>query len=297
MLSKVYLFFAFYSTIFLVRGVFVKNVVMQDANIIGDLFYRDFYEVAESYHLEHNELLGIIDAHIQTCGKKEARKLKTILEQHRIVNSFHARKYGIITDTHSGNPSYENWNKVKAAYNFFGEHNIYIVLHLGDFFEGYGNRKMPEKEKEKIQHSRIESFQKNFPNGFKTYVLLGNHDEELFSPQFNLYDEMRNARDDIAVMGAGGCFISCLGNIFYLYHPVQAISHPFLSNYPVALKLSGHAHYFKYDERGKCFTIAACGDAMGYSGFATLFVEEYGVTLNGYSFEDKGIKRKISLEI
>lgn len=275
----------------------MEKVVTQDFNIIGDLFYRNFYEVAESYHLEHNELLGMLDSYIQTCEKKEARKLKAILEQHRIVNSFRARRYGIITDTHFGNPSYENWNKVKAAYDFFGERNIHTVLHLGDFFEGYGNRKMQEKEKMKIRQSRVESFQKNFPNGFKTYVLFGNHDEELFSPEFNLYDEMRKAREDITIMGAGGCFISCLGHVFYLFHPVQTISHPFLSNYSITLKLSGHAHYFKYDERGKCFTVAACGDAMSYSGFATLFAEENGVTLNGYSFEDKGIKRKISLEI
>lgn len=82
------------------------------------------------------------------------------------------KKFLLISDTHIGDSKLENFELLQNVYTFAKQQGVKVCFHLGDIFSGKcindsNNSLCP-----------FESFAKNYPNGIKTFALIGNHDKK-----------------------------------------------------------------------------------------------------------------------
>ena len=83
----------------------------------------------------------------------------------------------LISDTHIGNKSFEDYEQIRYVYDYAKKNNTTLIFHLGDLFDKMCH--VGKEELSEIYLGQLTSFIDNYPNDVMTYCVLGNHDIDL----------------------------------------------------------------------------------------------------------------------
>lgn len=260
-----------------------------------------FEKVLEEKIMTREMLIKILFSMLQMNFQKQEKKIiRTIIKENIASQVFNEQKLGIIADTHIGSKK-ENWQYIEAAYETFHQEKITSILHLGDIFEGYPvHYKQNIKEFQKKSFQQIESFTKNYPKGFQTFGVLGNHDDMLNSVKINLQKEIATARPDFTIVGRSLAYIKCQDKLISLKHPVFKRKNELLNYYGNCyLHLFGHSHLYELERINAKLKVPTLSDshpgkkvldAKDLSGFLILEFLEQNILVHRYIFEQENPK-------
>ena len=265
---------------------------------------NNFFDFMERYNLTYNEMLGIIQFGISSnISLVQCCYLKELLKKMQCLFKIEDEKIGIVSDTHIGSP-FMNWDYIHRAYQLFEEQNINTVLHLGDMFDGYCGNTIPKNSKKRNQlvftcYEQILDFAKNYPNGFDTFVILGNHDVRLHFLGIDVWDYLLEKRTDVFPLGYGSCLLQFGDFPLFLEHPTDSniLS---LASSSDQIVLRGHSHIFRLDKN--IVNISSCSnlgfsysysDAIGTPGCAILSRDKHKLFVDGYIFRKDSTTKEI----
>ena len=195
----------------------------------------------------------------------------------------------IISDTHIGRLDYnepksqmqKNEKGLYMAYNYALKNNIKKIIHAGDLIEGESDS---SKNKLKLDE-QFDYLKRIYPNlnEIKTYLLLGNHDYNLYHYSsvdiFNQFNQIKN----LEIIGVNYSFISYFGNLIKISHECSASEHYRNYNFQHIFELAGHSHMYLFDEEKRHIRVptlsSLCQDESS-RGFLELTDEE-----NEYKFK------------
>lgn len=259
-----------------------------------------FEKTLQSEPYTKNELLAYIEQYIHICQSQRQKKMvKQLYLENQSVKTFSCDKIGVISDTHIGK---DNMECLKRAYETFSQLGIYNVLHIGDFLDGCNHlqdqfhKKSQKKFGIRLCKSQIAMAIKNYPQGFETSVLMGNHDTLLRFLNLYLEDEISSNRPDIQFLGYAMAYIKLFEKSVLLKHPIPQQNLVTPSNhYQVDISLNGHSHQYMFDyitnkiRVPTCSTVFPTGKSTGLyrSGFLVLEQDGEKIYLNRYIFEGK----------
>jgi predicted phosphodiesterase len=275
--------------------------------ILEDLYARDFEYVLKNYNVTRGEILGILEDYtLHEYLDSRLDKYRLLLKQKENLLSIKGKRFGLISDTHIGNPK-ARWDYIQMAYDFFAVNQVDAVLHLGDLLDGFqGNdyNKQKSAEIQKYFQDQLTDFESNYPKIIPTYLLLGNHDEWFRQMGFNLFKKLPSLNSTLRVLGYGGYRILLNGVMFYLSHPIANCY--CVSNRDCKLVLRGHSHYFEYNQHRGLFRLNTCSDthpnpASGSyelaGGFSLLSFPKNMICFENYSFYHDDIVKSLCLKL
>lgn len=168
-----------------------------------------------------------------------------------------------LSDTHGGRTdrstsrSRERFDLISECYNFCCKEGIHIIIHGGDFIDGFMTPTIVVKNLEIEQLEQIEHTINNYPYDphILTFTCLGNHDYDVLKKcNQNIALILDERRHDIVPIGYGCGKINIKNDSFLVYHKIKEIPKPLLSEVHTFI-LKGHSHHMSYHFRSSTPTI------------------------------------------
>ena len=263
--------------------------------IVKRLTVGNFDTLKEEYHLNHNEMLGILDygLHDKNIFAEKREILNNLKYAYQFSLILSDLKIGCISDTHIGNEK-DNPYYINECYHFLEKEGINKVLHTGDILDAYDERvALTKSEVINMCYKQITRFHDFWPTNIITIAILGNHDVKLEKIGLDLYNEL--ASDTFIVLGLGGAYIKCANYKLFLEHKVpSSILVPSYYNYDVIL--SGHSHLFKYKKNINMFKVGSCSDLQP-NAFSLASYDPGFITITTSNFLEIDIYNIINNEI
>lgn len=277
-------------------------------SVANRVLEHGFESVLKKSRYSRSELLGILEIvrYYKTTSKHNQTKLQRLIRNNCFSYFLEADKIGVLSDTHIQTASGKtNWDYIYWCYDFFASKGIKDVFHLGDMFDGYYMYKYLNDNNyfQNICHEQLEEFHKNYPEGFNTYVVFGNHDAQFYKVSIDLYKILSNLRLDVIPLGYEVAYIDWCDQSVLLKHPAKCkdLLHPPVLN--ADIKLFGHSHFYTYDVVNSRIKVPTCsnnhpnGTRFGNSraGFLILEKNDESFSLERYVFEESGYQKILKL--
>ena len=229
----------------------LNNSAFTEKEIVSilELYEEGFspQEIAELTQLSFQEVLYILNKKIENLPAEELVSFATISDE----------KILIISDTHIGS-KYENFEYINEAYNYALNNGIRTVIHGGDLIQSTIDNVQSQYVN---QTKQIEHVVEDYPvhDGFRNYILLGNHDFQTFKKDSS-YLQLLERRKDFHIMGFKRAYLTWLGDLISVYHTTKKyhISMPAAYN---ILSLRGHSHKLSYNKEN-CIHIPTLSDDL-----------------------------------
>ena len=198
----------------------------------------------------------------------------------------------IISDTHIGSKK-DNLKYIDLAYETGLKNNVGACLHLGDIIQGEY-----DKTNKSIDY-QLDILENKYPNisEFNTYLLLGNHDYNVFEA-IKEYKEILESRKDIITLGYKKVYFNWCNYLYAMEHKVKQLSDEMLLE-DVALSFIGHGHELKLKSQSKLKVPTLSDDIINqtngaYPAFLIAQLLDNHLSVDVYNFkkDEAKIKRK-----
>ena len=231
-------------------------------------------EIEKKYDVARNTILAYLTRENIVYPKSDAASFKV-----------DGDKLLIISDTHIGSKN-QNQIYIDEAYNMGLKNGVSACIHLGDLIQGEYNR---TDRTVKHQLKYLRDFYP-FIREFNTYVLLGNHDYNVFENNIDAKKFLLMLQK-FTILGYKKAYFKWNNYLYAMEHKVKQLNDEMYLE-DCAADFIGHGHELKIKSESKLKTPTLSDDIINQTNGAVpgfLVANMYGDTLSvdTYEFKDK----------